>query len=163
MIDEVDSLLEPGRSLARRSCIYQNDLGGTEHLPNRWFSTAYCRTLEKCLIYLFLNTGVDALDISESVWFLSAASYFVSTYELSAVSCNRSKSALPPPNQLKPQSLVGSGSRWMAQLPKHPTRGFGSGHDFRVMRLSPTLGSTFSLESAWDSLPLPAHSLCLFP
>ena len=36
----------------------------------------------------------------------------------------------------------------MAQVIKHPTLDFGSGHDLRVMRSSPTLGSVFSVESA---------------
>ena len=40
----------------------------------------------------------------------------------------------------------------MAQLVKHPTFDFGSGHDLRVMRRSPMLGSMLSGESA--SLPL---------
>ena len=31
---------------------------------------------------------------------------------------------------------------------------FGSGHDLRVMRLSPALGYTLNRESARDSLPL---------
>ena len=43
----------------------------------------------------------------------------------------------------------------MAQLGKHLTLGFGSGHDLRVARSSPTLGSVLSEVSAWDSLPLP--------
>ena len=30
---------------------------------------------------------------------------------------------------------------WVAQWVKHPTLEFGSGHDLRVMRLSPPLGS----------------------
>lgn len=31
---------------------------------------------------------------------------------------------------------------------KHPALEFGSGYDFRVLRLGPALGSTLSLESA---------------
>ena len=34
---------------------------------------------------------------------------------------------------------------------KQPTPGFSTGHDFRV------LGFSLSAESAWDSLPRPAH------
>ena len=43
------------------------------------------------------------------------------------------------------------------QLVECLTFGFGSGHDLRVVRLSPTLGSTLRVESVWDSPPL---SLC---
>ena len=39
-----------------------------------------------------------------------------------------------------------------AQLVKHTTLDFGSGHDLTVMRTSPVLGSVLSWESAWDSL-----------
>ena len=56
----------------------------------------------------------------------------------------------------------------MAQLVKRLTLGFSSGHDLRVVRSSPTLGSVLSEVSAWDSLPLPLPlplppvlSLCL--
>ena len=37
---------------------------------------------------------------------------------------------------------------WVAQLVGHLTLGFGSGHDLRVMRLSPASGFPFSEESA---------------
>ena len=40
----------------------------------------------------------------------------------------------------------------MAQLVEHPTLDFGSGCDPRVKGLSPMLGSTLSVEPAWDSL-----------
>ena len=43
---------------------------------------------------------------------------------------------------------------WVAQSIKHPTLDFSSGHDLTVVRLSPTLSSTLSMESAWDSLSL---------
>ena len=43
----------------------------------------------------------------------------------------------------------------MAQLVKLPTLDFGSGHDLRVVELSPTLDSVLGIESAWDSLLLP--------
>ena len=36
----------------------------------------------------------------------------------------------------------------MAQSVESPTLGFGSGHDLRVVRLSPALGSMLSGESA---------------
>ena len=44
----------------------------------------------------------------------------------------------------------------MAQLVRHPTLDFGSGHDLRVMRLSPVWGSSLSPSSS-----APAHMLCL--
>ena len=52
--------------------------------------------------------------------------------------------------------------RLVAQLVKRPTLDFGSGHDLRIMRLSPALSSVFSRMSARDSLspsapPLHAH------
>ena len=37
---------------------------------------------------------------------------------------------------------------WVVQLFEHPTFGFCSGSDLRVVRLSPLLGSTLSTESA---------------
>ena len=37
---------------------------------------------------------------------------------------------------------------WVVQSVKHPTPGFGSGHNLRVVRLSPSSGSTLSLEPA---------------
>ena len=44
---------------------------------------------------------------------------------------------------------------WMAQSVKYPTLDFSSGHDLRVLGLSPTLGSALIEGSAQDSLPLP--------
>jgi len=44
---------------------------------------------------------------------------------------------------------------WVAQLVKHPTLDFSSGHDLRVIRSNPALGSVLSVEPAWDSLSLP--------
>ena len=56
----------------------------------------------------------------------------------------------------------------MAQSVERPALDFGSGHDLRVVRSSPTLGSVLSTEPAWDSLsilpPLAhAHALVLSP
>ena len=36
---------------------------------------------------------------------------------------------------------------WVAHSVRRPTVDFGSGHDLRVMRLSPVLGSMLSMES----------------
>ena len=36
----------------------------------------------------------------------------------------------------------------VAQLVKHPVLDFGSGHDLRVMRFSPALGSALGMEPA---------------
>ena len=41
----------------------------------------------------------------------------------------------------------------MAQLVKHPTLDFSSGHDLMAVGSSPMSGSVLSVESAWDSLP----------
>ena len=55
----------------------------------------------------------------------------------------------------------------MAQSVKHPTPGFGSGHDLPVHEIEPHLGlHADSAEPAWDSLYLllsapPPHSLSL--
>jgi len=47
----------------------------------------------------------------------------------------------------------------VAQSVKHLTLDFSPGHDFRVMRSSPVLGSMLSIEPAWDSLfPSPSPS-----
>ena len=48
---------------------------------------------------------------------------------------------------------------WVDQSVKHPTLDFSLGHDLRVMRSSPTSGSTLGMEPAQDSsspyTPLP--------
>ena len=41
-----------------------------------------------------------------------------------------------------------TGAAWVAQMVKHLTLDFGSGHELRVPGLSPTLGSMLSRESA---------------
>ena len=52
----------------------------------------------------------------------------------------------------------------MAKSVNHPTLGFGSGRDLRVMKSSPGSGSTLSMESTWVSLSLSiALSVSLFP
>lgn len=51
----------------------------------------------------------------------------------------------------------GKTPEWLSRL-KHLTLDFGLGHDLRVVRSSPSLGSTLSRESASLSLP---HPLCL--
>jgi len=43
---------------------------------------------------------------------------------------------------------------WVAQSVKLLNLDFCSGHDLRVMRSSPALGSAVGGESAWDSLPV---------
>ena len=58
---------------------------------------------------------------------------------------------------------------WVAQLGKHLTLDFGSGHDHRVMRSSYMSGSELSIDPAYDYLssspfappPPPAHSCTL--
>lgn len=45
----------------------------------------------------------------------------------------------------------------MAQLVQYPAVDFGSGHNHRVMRASPMLGSMLGVEPAWDS-PSPSPS-----
>jgi len=50
----------------------------------------------------------------------------------------------------------------VVQLVKHPTFGFGSGHDLAAVGLSPVSGSALSAEPASDSRPLPtSHSLSI--
>ena len=44
--------------------------------------------------------------------------------------------------------ITKSQGAWVAQWVEHPTLGFGSGHDLRVMRLSPMSSSVLSEESA---------------
>ena len=42
---------------------------------------------------------------------------------------------------------------------KHPTLGFGSGHDLTVCEFKPHVElCTDSVESAWDSVSLPLHA-----
>ena len=48
---------------------------------------------------------------------------------------------------------------WVAQSVQHLTRGFSSGHDLRVVSLSPASGSMLSGDSVGDSLPLPLPPL----
>jgi len=47
----------------------------------------------------------------------------------------------------------------LAQSVKRLTLDFRSGHDLRVIRLSPTLGSALGVGPAWDSLSPSASSL----
>ena len=47
---------------------------------------------------------------------------------------------------------ITSSGAWGAQLVECLTLDFGSGHDLRVVRLNPALGSMLSMESALDSL-----------
>ena len=49
----------------------------------------------------------------------------------------------------------------MAQSVEWPALDFDSGHDLRVLRLSPELGFMLSWESAQDSFPLPLPLLAL--
>ena len=52
---------------------------------------------------------------------------------------------------------------WMAQLVKHSTLDFSSGHDLRVMGLSPTSDFALGMEPALDSFfPSPSVSLKKF-
>ena len=44
--------------------------------------------------------------------------------------------------------MISKWGAWVAQSVEHPTLDFGSGHDPRVMRSSPTLGSVLSVKSA---------------
>ena len=45
---------------------------------------------------------------------------------------------------------------WVAQLVKHPILDFDSGHNLMVHEIDPHVGlCADSVESAWDSLPLP--------
>ena len=56
------------------------------------------------------------------------------------------------------------GGTWVAQLVERLTLGFNSGHDLRVLGLSPTSGSVFCRESAggfYLSLPEPLLLLML--
>ena len=46
------------------------------------------------------------------------------------------------------KELLSARGTWVVQLVECPTLDFGSGHDLRVMRLSSTLGSMLSGESA---------------
>jgi len=49
----------------------------------------------------------------------------------------------------------------VVQLVKHLTLDFGSGHDLRVVRSSPALGSVLAVGPAWDSLSAPPPLLSL--
>ena len=63
--------------------------------------------------------------------------------------------------QIEAEMLKHAGGAWAALSVKHPTLELGSGHDLRVLGSSPTLGSTFSMEPAWDSPhPLPLPTTC---
>ena len=51
---------------------------------------------------------------------------------------------------------VFSWGAWVAQSVKHPTLGYGSGHDLMVYEFEPHVGlHDDSAELAWDSLYLP--------
>lgn len=49
---------------------------------------------------------------------------------------------------------------WVGLLVKSPTLHLSSGHDLRLMRQSPTLGSTLGMQPAWEFCLL---FLCPFP
>ena len=51
---------------------------------------------------------------------------------------------------------------WVAQLIKHLTLDFGSGHDLTVCEFEPQMGlHADSVEPAWDSVPLFPLSLLI--
>ena len=57
---------------------------------------------------------------------------------------------------------VASWGTWVAQLLKHLTLDFISGHDLTVVRWNPVSGSVLGMEPAWDALcPSPACILVL--
>ena len=51
----------------------------------------------------------------------------------------------------------------MAQSVEHPTLDFSSGHDPKVMGLSPTSGSVLGVEPAWDKSVLTISQSLHFP
>ena len=61
----------------------------------------------------------------------------------------------------------GKGGGRMAQLVKHLTLDFGSGHDLRVVSVSPMLDCTLSVEAVYDllsssaSAPSPCSCMCV--
>ena len=69
-------------------------------------------------------------------------------------------------NQLLVIRILVLGNTWGlgVKLVKHPTLGFSSSDDLRVMRSSPTLDFMVSMDSAWDSLSpsaSPTHAFSL--
>ena len=48
---------------------------------------------------------------------------------------------------MKKQSKCKMGNFWVAQSVKHPTPDFDSGHNLRVVKSSPTLGSALGIET----------------
>ena len=58
------------------------------------------------------------------------------------------KKAINKENNIK----TGKQDGWVAQWVKCPILDFCSGHDLRVVRSSPALGSAPGMESDWDSL-----------
>ena len=51
---------------------------------------------------------------------------------------------------------------WVAQLVKHPTLDFGSGHDLMVHGIKPCIRlHVDSVKPVWDSLSLPLPRLCV--
>ena len=58
-------------------------------------------------------------------------------------------------------TFAGVGGTWMAQLVKHPTLDFGSGHDLMVHEIEPRMGHCADRTKAtWDS---PSFSLSAHP
>jgi len=53
-----------------------------------------------------------------------------------------------PGRETTTKSKMISWSTWVAQLVKRPTLDFGSGHDLRVVRSSPTSGPMLGMEPA---------------
>ena len=55
------------------------------------------------------------------------------------------------------------GAPWWLKSVKHPTFGFGSGHDFTVCEFElPIRPCADSVKSSWDSLSLPLPACSLF-
>ena len=55
---------------------------------------------------------------------------------------------MEPWNRVNVSYYFEKGGTWVAQSVKPPTLDFSSGHDLRVVRLSPTLGSVLGMETA---------------
>ena len=59
-----------------------------------------------------------------------------------------SRDAVKHPTMHRTAQELSPNSTWVAQLVKRPIPDFSSGHDLRVLRSSPTLGSVLGLEPA---------------
>ena len=153
----------PSSYLLKWYCIVWWDIYTHFFLISRQFSGSHLLTSEYGLVYWTLLSKSHRIFVMGNSWVLWVF------YPFQVHFGRKKKETIPMEKEIAPhlwayicrgamsgKSIVNMifWGTWVAQLVKRLTHGFSSGHDLRVVRLSPVLGSTITGESAWDSLPL---------